>query len=78
MTPGDSMPQQVQLFSIEQICKLVKRTAPYVRALADSGVIDSYVVKGSGWRAFPRAAAEQIKAHEQQRRAATAAESLEG
>lgn len=65
---------QVQLLSIDQICKLAKRSAPYIRALADCGVIDSFVVKGSGWRAFPQGAVSQIKAHEQQKHIAVTAE----
>jgi hypothetical protein len=64
------MPNQVRLLSLQQICKAVRRSAPYVRALADSQVIDSYVSTG-GWRAFPRLAIEQIKAHEARRSSAT-------
>jgi hypothetical protein len=57
---------QTRLLSLAQVCKAVKRSHPYVRALADSGVIDSYVAS-SGWRAFPRHAIEQVKQHEAQK-----------
>ena len=58
---------QTRLLPMEQICKAVKRSAPYVRALADTGVIDSFVVAGTRWRAFPKAAIDQIKTHEKQK-----------
>ena len=54
---------QTRLISLAQIAKAIKRSPPYVRALADSGVIDCYVASG-GWRAFPKHAIEQAKAHE--------------
>jgi hypothetical protein len=57
-----------RLLSMERICRVVKRSAPYVRALADSGAIDSFVAD-TGWRAFPKHAIEQIKAHEAARKA---------
>jgi hypothetical protein len=37
--------------------------------LADSGVIDSFVVS-TGWRGFPKHAIDQIKQHETQKQAA--------
>jgi hypothetical protein len=55
---------QTIMLSMAQVCKAVKRSPPYVRALADSGAVDSYFVPATGWRAFPRSAIEQIKAHE--------------
>jgi hypothetical protein len=54
---------KTRLLSLKAVAKAIKRTAPYVRALADAGVIDSYVASG-GWRAFPLKAIEQAKAHE--------------
>jgi hypothetical protein len=53
-----------RLLSIEKVCRAVKRSTPYVRGLADSGLIDSYVVEPTGWRAFPKHAIDQIRAHQ--------------
>jgi hypothetical protein len=61
---------QTRLLSMEQICKAVKRSPPYVRALADSGAIDSFVA-GTGWRAFPKGAIDQIRAHERRKHSET-------
>lgn len=63
------MQQQVRLLSMADLCKQTKRSAPYLRALADSGAIDSFVVSGSGWRAFPRVAVQQVRDHEQRKAA---------
>jgi hypothetical protein len=57
---------QTRLLSMEEFCKAIKKSAPYARALADSGAIDSYIA-GSGWRAFPRASIEQARAHEKKK-----------
>lgn len=54
---------QTRLISLKQLSRALKRSAPYVRALADSGVIDCYIAS-SGWRAFPKHAIDQAKAHE--------------
>jgi hypothetical protein len=62
-----------RLLSIERICRAVKRSAPYVRALADSGAIDSYIAD-TGWRAFPKHSIEQIKAHEARKASASTAD----
>ena len=59
---------QTRLISLSQLCRAVKRSHPYVRALADSGVIDSYVAS-SGWRAFPRHAIDQVREHDARKRA---------
>jgi len=63
---------QIRLLSIEQVCKAVRLSAPYVRALADAGTIDSFIIS-SGWRAFPREVIGQIQQHE----ARKAADALE-
>jgi hypothetical protein len=57
---------QVHLLSIAEVCKAVKRSMPYIRALADSGAVDSYICS-SGWRGFPAHALDQIRAHEKRR-----------
>ena len=62
---------QTRLLSMSQVCRATKRSPPYIRALADSGAIDSYVVSGTNWRAFPRIAVEQVRDHEQRREANT-------
>jgi hypothetical protein len=61
--PSEETEMLTRLISIEKVCKAVKRSAPYVRALADAGVIDAYVLD-TKWRAFPSRAIEQIRAHE--------------
>lgn len=60
---------QTRILSLAEVAKAVKRSHPYVRALADSGVIDSFVVS-TGWRGFPKHAIDQIKQHETQKQAA--------
>jgi hypothetical protein len=54
---------QTRLISLAKVAKAIKRSHPYTRALADAGIIDSYVASG-GWRAFPEHAIDQAKAHE--------------
>jgi hypothetical protein len=61
----DPMPTKV--ISIERLRRLTRRSSPYIRALADSGAIDSYITD-SGWRCFPEHAAEQLKRHEAERK----------
>jgi hypothetical protein len=53
---------QTRLLSLAQLAKAVKRSHPFVRALADSGVVDSFVTS-AGWRAFPKHAVDQARAH---------------
>jgi hypothetical protein len=54
---------QTRLLSLAQLAKAVKRSHPYIRALADAGMVDSYVTD-TGWRAFPKHAIDQAKAHD--------------
>jgi hypothetical protein len=61
---------QTFLLSMGEVCKGAKKSPPYVRALADSGAIDSYYVPATGWRAFPHSAIDQIKRHERRKAAA--------
>ncbi len=57
---------QVKLLSLAEVARAFRRSAPYIRALADSGAVDSYVCS-SGWRGFPPHALDQIRAHERRR-----------
>jgi len=56
---------QTRLLTMDDVKKKVDRSAPYLRALADTGVIDSFII--GRWRAFPPHAVDQIKKHEAQK-----------
>ncbi len=60
---------QTRLLSLAEVAKAAKRSHPYIRALADSGVIDSYVTS-TGWRAFGREAVAQVRTHDAKKAAA--------
>jgi hypothetical protein len=66
LQPALETVMQVKLLSLAEVARAVKRSLPYVRALADSGAVDSYICS-SGWRGFPPHALDQIKAHEKRR-----------
>ena len=54
---------QTRLLSLAEVAKATKRSHPYIRALADSGTIDSYYTS-TGWRAFPKVAIDQVVQHD--------------
>lgn len=56
---------QTRLLTLAEVAEEVGRSHPYIRALADTGVIDSYI--SGTWRAFPPHAVDQIKKHEAQK-----------
>jgi hypothetical protein len=60
------VPTQIKLLTLADVCKTVKRSQPYIRALADASLIDSYILE-SGWRGFPKQAIQQIRDHEAQK-----------
>jgi hypothetical protein len=62
---------QTRLLSLAEVARATKRSHPYIRALADSGVVDSYVTS-TGWRAFGRQAIDQVRAHDIKKAAAVA------
>jgi hypothetical protein len=56
-----------KLLSIGRVCKLTRRSPPYIRALAAAGVVDCYVCD-TGWRGFPQSAVNQVLEHERKRK----------
>jgi hypothetical protein len=57
-----------RVISMQRICRVTKRSPPYIRALSAAGILDCYVAD-NGRRLFPLHGPDQVRAYETKRKA---------